>query len=110
MRTSNSRRCRCGSILGKHFDFTPRVRESIWLRERYELHAAIDVSDGLSLDVARLAEESGCGAVIELDRVPIAQDAERLAALRPSEGSALDHALSDGEDFELVLAVCKYGK
>jgi thiamine-monophosphate kinase len=35
-----------GSILGKHLDFTPRVREARLLAERYDVHAAIDISDG----------------------------------------------------------------
>ena len=42
-----------GSILGHHLDFEPRVREALILNSRYALHAAIDVSDGLSLDVSR---------------------------------------------------------
>ncbi|MBC8350646.1 MAG: thiamine-monophosphate kinase [Planctomycetes bacterium] len=94
-----------GSILGRHFDFTPRVREALTLHERYNLHAAMDVSDGLSLDLSRLAGESGCGAVIDGSAVPISDDARRLAEERPDAGSPLDHALSDGEDFELILAV-----
>src|SRR5579871_2502280 len=40
-----------GSILGRHLDFTPRVREALKLNELVELHAMIDVSDGLSADV-----------------------------------------------------------
>ena len=51
-----------GSILGHQFDFEPRVREALLLHERYDLHAGIDVSDGLSLDLSRLAAASGCGA------------------------------------------------
>jgi thiamine-monophosphate kinase len=82
-----------GSILGKHLDFDPRVDEALLLNERYVLHAGIDCSDGLSLDLSRLAAESRCGAVLDLTRVPI------------SQGAALYHALSDGEDFELILAV-----
>jgi thiamine-monophosphate kinase len=94
-----------GSILGRHLDFEPRVHEALELHARYDLHAGIDVSDGLSLDLAHVLEESGCGAVIDVDAVPIADDARRLAE-RLADGSApLDHALSDGEDFELVLAV-----
>lgn len=93
-----------GSILGRHFDFTPRVREALWLHEQFELHAGIDVSDGLTLDLARLAEASGCGALIDLARVPISPDAERLAKLRGDGKPALAHALGDGEDFELILA------
>jgi thiamine-monophosphate kinase len=69
------------------------------------LHAGIDVSDGLSLDLARLAEESSLGAAIELNTVPVSDDARRLAARLADGSTALDHALSDGEDFELILAV-----
>jgi thiamine-monophosphate kinase len=94
-----------GSILGRHLDFEPRVRESLDLHSRYDLHAGIDVSDGLSLDLAHILEESRCGAVIDLDTVPIADDARRLAELRADGSTPLAHALSDGEDFELVLAV-----
>ena len=70
-----------------------------------KIHAAIDVSDGLSLDLARLCEASGCGAGIDLDLIPIATAATELAAKQNDGSTPLDHALSDGEDFELILAV-----
>lgn len=92
-----------GSILGRHLDFQPRVREALTLHARYELHAGIDVSDGLSLDLAHILEESHCGAVLRADAVPIADDARRLAAKMADGSTPLDHALSDGEDFELIL-------
>src|SRR3954471_11711728 len=60
-----------GSLLGHMFDFTPRVREAILLHERYQLAAGIDLSDGLALDASRIAEASGCGALIFIDRVPV---------------------------------------
>jgi thiamine-monophosphate kinase len=94
-----------GSILGRHLDFEPRVDEALLLAERYDLHAGIDVSDGLSVDLAHVVEESGCGAVLDLDAVPIAPDARRLAEQLDNGTTALDHALGDGEDFELILAV-----
>ncbi len=94
-----------GSILGRHFDFVPRVREAILLNERYRLHAGIDVSDGLAIDLSRIAKESGCGAVVDLNSVPVAEDAKRLVANLNDGRTALDHALNDGEDFELILAV-----
>jgi thiamine-monophosphate kinase len=59
----------------------------------------------LSLDLARLCEASGCGAEIDLQKVPIADAAAKLAAKGPGGRSPLEHALSDGEDFELILAV-----
>ena len=57
------------------------------------LHAAIDVSDGLSLDLSRVCDASGCGARVVAAQVPV------------QPGSDLKGALSDGEDFELILAV-----
>src|SRR5262245_49752817 len=92
-----------GSILGAHLDFCPRVREALWLADNALVHAAIDVSDGLSLDLARLCEASGCGAALHTSAIPIAESAVELAA--QFGDSALDHALGDGEDFELILAV-----
>ncbi|MEE8452268.1 MAG: thiamine-phosphate kinase, partial [Thermoguttaceae bacterium] len=94
-----------GSILGRHLDFEPRVEEALLLNRRYRLHAGIDVSDGLSIDLAHLAEESGCGVILQTDAVPVAEDARRLAEAHADEATPLDHALSDGEDFELILAV-----
>ena len=94
-----------GSILGKHLDFTPRVEEALLLNDRYELHAGIDVSDGLSLDLSRICTESECGATVNLETIPLAPAAEELSQAHDTEATALDHALSDGEDFELILAV-----
>ena len=94
-----------GSLLGRHLAPEPRVEEALWLAENAQVHAAIDVSDGLSLDLSRLAAESKCGAVLDLAAIPIAQAAHDMAARQPQQGTALDHALADGEDFELILAV-----
>lgn len=94
-----------GSILGKHLDFEPRVQEALLLHQHYQLHAGIDCSDGLALDLARLAEQSGCGAAVDLAAVPIAEDAYRWADQLADGSTPLEHALADGEDFELILAV-----
>lgn len=94
-----------GSILGRHFRFTPRVREALLLNDRYRLHAATDVSDGLSLDLSHITQESDCGALLDAAALPIADDARRLAAADGGRTTSLEHALGDGEDFELILAV-----
>jgi thiamine-monophosphate kinase len=90
-----------GSIRGKHLTFTPRVREALRLHEVAELHAMIDVSDGLSADLGHICRESGCGAVLRAEAIPITEEARKMA----DERSPLEHALGDGEDFELVFAV-----
>lgn len=91
-----------GSILGRHFTFEPRIRESLFLHENYELHAGMDISDGLLLDLSRMAEASGLGAETFEGEIPIHPDAFRMN--KPGV-SPLEHALSDGEDFELILAL-----
>lgn len=93
-----------GSILGRHLMFQPLVEEALWLADHLSVHAAIDVSDGLSLDLARLAEASGVGACINLERVPISEQAKLLARQRDDGVTSLEHALGDGEDFQLILA------
>lgn len=90
-----------GSILGKHLTFTPRVREALELHAAVDLHAMIDLSDGLAADVHHLCEESRCGAVLRAEAIPISDDARRMNDAR----SPLEHALGDGEDFELAFAV-----
>jgi thiamine-monophosphate kinase len=93
-----------GSILGGHLQFVPRVSEALWLAGHLDVHAAIDVSDGLLLDLSRLAEASGVGACIKLNSVPISEAAKMLSDKQQNGISPLDHALGDGEDFELILA------
>lgn len=90
-----------GSILGKHLDFTPRVREAQALHSLAKLHAMIDVSDGLAADVWHICQESGCGALLRAETIPIAPEAAKVGDGR----TPLEHALGDGEDFELVVAV-----
>jgi len=88
-----------GSILGKHLKFTPRVREGIELNRRFEIHSMIDLSDGLATDLGHLCSESRVGAVVDESRIPIAPAARRLPGL------PLDHALFDGEDYELLFTL-----
>ncbi len=94
-----------GSLLGRHLAVEPRCREAAWIAARFPVHAAIDVSDGLSLDLARMMAASGTAAVLELDHVPIHDDAIRMSRAAGDGRTPLDHALADGEDFELLLAL-----
>jgi len=90
-----------GSIAGKHLEFVPRVEEALALHQSVTLHALIDTSDGLAADLWHILEESQVGAVLEAAAIPIA-----AAAAAAHDGkSPLDHALSDGEDFELLFTV-----
>ena len=92
-----------GSVLGRHLAFTPRVTEARQLAALVTIHAMIDLSDGLSTDLGHIARESGVAAEIMADTIPVSEDAKRLA--KEDGRTPLDHALNDGEDFELLLAV-----
>jgi len=94
-----------GSLLGHQFDFEPRIFEALFLNENYEIHAAIDISDGLSLDASRLAAESKLGAVLESEKIPVSDDAVVMS--KQTGRTSLEHALSDGEDFELLFSVAE---
>lgn len=98
-----------GSIFSRQFTFTPRVLESLYLNRHFKIHAAIDVSDGLLLDLSRLAAESNRGFRLDEQNVPIYPDAfrqKKTGRVKKSDrAAALRAALGDGEDFELILAV-----
>lgn len=63
-------------------------------------NAAIDVSDGLVADLGHICRRSGCGAVVDVERIPLSADL--LTACAPDE--ALAHALGGGDDYELCFA------
>ncbi|MBQ1456727.1 MAG: thiamine-phosphate kinase [Thermoguttaceae bacterium] len=92
-----------GSIHRRQFTFCPRVPEALFLREKGVVRAAMDISDGLLLDLSRLANASGVGFRLDLERIPIHSDVDLFPPA--DKCSPLDHALGDGEDFELILAV-----
>lgn len=92
-----------GSILGRHLRPTPRVEFAQKLRQSADIHAAIDISDGLSLDLDRLCAASGLGVEIDIDAIPIHQDAIQLS--ESTGRTPMEHAWSDGEDFELIVTV-----
>jgi thiamine-monophosphate kinase len=92
-----------GSILGKHLDFVPRTDWVQIISKEFDIHSATDVTDSLSLDLGYLLEQSQLGAELVSESIPIAEAAHQRAA--ETGGCPLDHALTDGEDFELILCV-----
>ena len=90
-------------LLTAHRRPQPRIVAARAARETGLVHAAMDISDGLSGDVPKLCAASGVGARINTAALPIS------SALFSAEGlleqSAWEIALAGGEDFELLLAV-----
>ncbi|MFZ1086333.1 MAG: thiamine-phosphate kinase [Terracidiphilus sp.] len=77
--------------LAPHLYPEPRITQGLWLQRRGLATAALDISDGLSTDLAHLCEESGITAEVDTARLPI------------HPASTLDQALHGGEDYELLF-------
>jgi thiamine-monophosphate kinase len=91
-----------GSLLGHHWRFLPRLPEGEWLARRGDVHAMMDLSDGLAKDLPALTP-AGAEPAIDANAVPVSAAAQTLA--RRTARTPLSHALCDGEDYELVFAV-----
>jgi thiamine-monophosphate kinase len=78
----------------------PRPRLDLAARLRACASAAMDVSDGLAGDLAKLCRASGVGAVIEAAQVPLSAPAREAIALEPR---LLETALTGGDDYEILF-------
>jgi thiamine-monophosphate kinase len=86
-------------LLKAFLDPAPRLELGTALAAGHLASAMIDVSDGLSVDLAHIAEASGVAAEIELGAIPLSE------ALRRRSKDPLAAALHGGEDFELLFTV-----
>lgn len=84
-----------------HHEPVPRVPEGRAIAATRRATAMMDVSDGLSEDLPRLCAESGVGARVFADRIPIDAACRAVAARLGLD--ALGLATSGGEDYELLL-------
>lgn len=89
------------SRAGKQFTFLPRVKEGEWLRKGDWATSMIDISDGLVSDAYHIAAASGVDVMLDLSAIPISEAAKEAYG----ERDHLAHALTDGEDFELLFTV-----
>ncbi len=81
-----------GAAHRRHFYPDPRLEVGRYLRERKLASAMIDTSDGLSVDLQHICEESKVGAVIYAESLP-----------RVTGPNGLEFALHGGEDYELLF-------
>ena len=88
-------------LILRHLKPVPRIEEGILLAESRVVNAMMDISDGIGSDLRHILKESRCGAVVDVDRIPVS-DALR-AYCRNDFESMLDYAISGGEDYELLF-------
>lgn len=91
------------SCLRAQLDPSPPLAFARALAENEIAHAAMDLSDGLSGDLARMSEESNVAAFIDGAVLPVSPHAQ--AVLRAQGGDAVNTALHGGEDYQMLLAV-----
>ena len=89
-------------VTAAHLRPQPRVAEGRWLGAADGVTAMMDLSDGLAIDLPRLCAESGVGARVDVDSVPIAPATRRVADALGRD--ALAWATGGGEDYELLVA------
>jgi thiamine-monophosphate kinase len=94
-----------GSRAGRHLEFEPRLAEARWLAEHFDIHAMIDISDGLAGDLRHVLEAGKVGAELLKSAIPISRAARALARAESPIRPPLLAALTDGEDFELLFTV-----
>lgn len=80
-----------GACVEAHRRPEPEIEAGAWLGTRTEVHAMMDLSDGLQSDLQRITEEAEVGAEIELTAIPVA------------EGATIAEAVAGGEDYKLLL-------
>ena len=81
-----------GTVAAKaHRRGQARISEGVWLGRRSEVHAMMDISDGIASDIKHIMELSKVGARINLEAVPTDYD--------------IRYATTGGEDYELLLTV-----
>ena len=82
-----------------HLDFFPRVKEGQWLAENSFATAMLDVSDGVLMDLGRIAKASSVDILLDVKQIPPRRT-----------GLALKNILADGEDYELIFTVSSLRK
>lgn len=91
-----------GSRPGHHYRFTPRLAEGAWLARQPDVVSMIDVSDGIAKDLAELTPAGTVPDVLPR-AIPLSRAARKIAAT--SGRPAWWHAVTDGEDYELLFTV-----
>jgi len=80
----------------------PQPRNALAETVRTHASAAMDISDGLAGDFAKLCRASGVAADIDAARVPLSEAAKAVIA---ADGAALESVLTGGDDYEILCTV-----
>ena len=86
-----------------HFMPRPQIKEARFLAKYQSVHAAIDVSDGLSSDLAHILKASDKSAKLNADKIPVSKDLLRFC--KDYDFDPVRYALAGGEDYVLICTI-----
>ena len=86
-----------------HRNPRPQVAEGVWLGQRHEVHAMMDISDGLSSELLHICSQSDTGCRVYEERIPI--DYQTAVMAEELNMNVTTCALNGGEDYELLFTV-----
>lgn len=92
-------------LIRAHFRPEPHLKQGRWLGAQKGVHALMDLSDGLGLDLARMLKMSHCGAVIETTQLPLSPALQKIC--QEQHWDPLELAISGGEDYCLLCSISK---
>ena len=95
---------RVGELIRRHYRPVPRLREGQALAALEEVHAMMDISDGIASDLGHILEASGKAAVIELENIPLSRELKTYCTQQGLDPLGL--ATGGGEDYELLFTLC----
>lgn len=96
---------RLRTLIERHLLPRPRIGEGRIIAENKWATSMIDISDGLLSDLNHICDESGVGATIYQNRIPLSEELKQIAAEMKID--PLLYALRGGEDYELLFTVPK---
>ncbi len=81
----------------------PFLKEGRFLAKQKGIHAAIDVSDGLSSDLGHIVKQSNTGAILEYNRIPVSDNLNEFCGQFGFD--PVEYAVEGGEDYILICTV-----
>lgn len=91
------------TLIKKHNRPKAQFKEGIWLGRHPAVHAMMDLSDGLYIDLARMMQASGVGAEVVLEQIPLSKDF--LEFCQTHNWKASEQAIVSGEEYCLLFTV-----
>ncbi|MBQ0006287.1 MAG: hypothetical protein KBS57_02650, partial [Alistipes sp.] len=94
-----------GFLITKHLHPEPRIKEGLILGAIKDVHAMMDISDGIASDLGHILTASEVSAKINIEMLPISPELRWWEA--EYGGSAEEKALAGGEDYELLFTAAE---